>query len=93
MSADRHHGVLFKTANRDGTKPTNLVEAFEFLSTKVGLVVAILGFMHFTNMRFLMRYWTAKHFKVVDINILCRLFQHQCRRRAAFAGLNHNCGG
>jgi hypothetical protein len=22
----------------------------------------------------------------VDINILCRLFQHQCRRRAAFAG-------
>jgi len=23
----------------------------------------------------------------VDINILCRLFQHRCRRRAAFAGL------
>ena len=29
----------------------------------------------------------------VDINILCRLFQHQCRRRAAFAGLNRNSGG
>ncbi len=29
----------------------------------------------------------------VDINILCRLFQHRCRRRAAFAGLNRNRGG
>lgn len=29
----------------------------------------------------------------VDINILCRLFQHQCRRGAAFAGLNRNRGG
>jgi hypothetical protein len=28
----------------------------------------------------------------VDINILCRLFQHQCRRRAAFAGLNGPMG-
>ena len=31
--------------------------------------------------------------EAVDINILCRLFQHQCRRRAAFARLNRNCGG
>ncbi len=29
--------------------------AFEFLSTKVGLVVVILGFMHFTNVRLLVK--------------------------------------
>jgi hypothetical protein len=51
-------------ALRYGTKPTNLVEAFEFLSTKVGLVVVILGFMHFANMRLLVRYRTSKIFKV-----------------------------
>src|SRR5712672_279965 len=38
-------------ALRYGTKPTDAVEAFEFLSTKVGLVVVILGLMHFANMR------------------------------------------
>jgi len=52
-------------ALRYGTKPTDLVGAFEFLSTKVGLVVVILGFMHFTNMRLLVRYRTAKLFKVL----------------------------
>jgi hypothetical protein len=52
-------------ALRYGTKPTDLVGAFEFLSTKVGLVVVILGFMHFTNMRLLVRYRTSKLFKVL----------------------------
>ncbi len=52
-------------ALRYGTKPTDLVGAFEFLSTKVGLVVVILGFMHFTNMRLLVRYRTSKIFKVL----------------------------
>jgi hypothetical protein len=52
-------------ALRYGTKPTNLVEAIEFLSTKVGLVVVILGFMHFTNMRLLVRYRTSRLFKVL----------------------------
>jgi hypothetical protein len=55
-------------ALRYGTKPTDLVEAFEFLSTKVGLVVVILGFMHFTNMRLLVRYRTSKLFKVLAPN-------------------------
>lgn len=32
-----------------GTKPTNLIESIEFLSTKVGLVLLILGVMHFFN--------------------------------------------
>ena len=32
-----------------GTKPTNVSESIEFLSTKVGLVLLILGAMHFFN--------------------------------------------
>jgi hypothetical protein len=52
-------------ALRYGTKPTDLVGAFEFLSTKVGLVVVILGFMHFTNMRLLVRYRASKLFKAL----------------------------
>jgi hypothetical protein len=55
-------------ALRYGTKPTDLVEAFEFLSTKVGLVAVILGFMHFTNMRLLVRYRTSRLFKVLAPN-------------------------
>src|SRR3954471_24698112 len=34
-------------ALRYGDKPTNVVEVFEFLSTKIGLVIVILGAMHF----------------------------------------------
>lgn len=33
-----------------GTKPTSLTEAFEFLSWKVGIVLLVLGAMHFFNM-------------------------------------------
>jgi hypothetical protein len=33
-----------------GTKPTDLAESIEFLSTKVGLVLMILGTMHFANL-------------------------------------------
>ncbi|MEO6436002.1 MAG: hypothetical protein ABIP55_09600 [Tepidisphaeraceae bacterium] len=33
-----------------GEKPTGLQEAIEFLSTKVGLVLVVLGAMHFFNM-------------------------------------------
>lgn len=33
-----------------GTKPTGLREAIEFLSTKVGLVLVVLGAMHFFNL-------------------------------------------
>jgi hypothetical protein len=33
-----------------GDKPTNLQEAIEFLSTKVGLVLVVLGAMHFFNL-------------------------------------------
>ena len=33
-----------------GTKPTSLSESIEFLSTKIGLVMVILGVMHFFNL-------------------------------------------
>ncbi|MCA9119401.1 MAG: hypothetical protein H6822_05820 [Planctomycetaceae bacterium] len=32
-----------------GTKPTSISESIEFLSTKIGLVLLILGAMHFFN--------------------------------------------
>ena len=34
-----------------GDKPNTLQQAIEFLSTKVGLVLLVLGAMHFTNLR------------------------------------------
>jgi len=43
-------------ALRYGDKPTNLVEAVEYLSTKIGLVIVLLGCMHFFNMRMLVRF-------------------------------------
>ena len=36
-------------ALRYGIKPTSMQEAIEFLSTKVGLVLLVLGVMHFFN--------------------------------------------
>jgi hypothetical protein len=41
---------------RYGDKPTNIVGAIEFLSTKIGLVIVLLGVMHFFNMRMLVRF-------------------------------------
>jgi len=43
-------------ALRYGDKPTDVVGAVEYLSTKVGLVIVLLGFMHFFNMHVLMRF-------------------------------------
>ena len=39
-----------------GDKPQNLEETIEFLSTKVGLAIMVLGVMHFYNMHLLVRY-------------------------------------
>jgi hypothetical protein len=33
-----------------GDKPVNVQEAVEFFSTKIGLVLGVLGFMHFMNL-------------------------------------------
>jgi hypothetical protein len=43
-------------ALRYGEKPVDLVGAVEFLSTKIGIVVVVLGAMHFFNMRMLVRF-------------------------------------
>ncbi|MCO7226474.1 hypothetical protein [Pleionea sp. CnH1-48] len=39
-----------------GDKPTNLQQAIEFFSTKIGLVLLVLGVMHFFNVIMLNRY-------------------------------------
>lgn len=52
-------------ALRYGSKPEDLVGAVEFLSTKIGLVVVVLGFMHFFNMRFLIRFRDSRIFQAI----------------------------
>ncbi len=49
-------------ALRYGQKPTDLVGAVEFLSTKIGLVIVLLGAMHFFNMRMLVRFRASPFF-------------------------------
>ncbi|MDX1975352.1 MAG: hypothetical protein SFT92_06710 [Rickettsiales bacterium] len=44
-----------------GDKPQTLDQGIEFLSTKIGLVVLVLGGMHFFNMRSLVQF---RHFKL-----------------------------
>ena len=34
-----------------GNKPDNLIEAIEYISTKIGVVLLVLGGMHYFNMR------------------------------------------
>lgn len=53
-------------ALRYGAKPTDAIEAIEFLSTKVGLVVLVLGAMHFFNMALLMRFRRSPLFKAFE---------------------------
>jgi hypothetical protein len=43
-------------ALRYGTKPNDAVEAIEFLSTKIGLAIVVLGGMHFFNMMMLVKF-------------------------------------
>ena len=45
-----------------GDKPDNAVEAVEFLSTKIGLVIVILGAMHFFNMAWLTKFRRSRLF-------------------------------
>ena len=53
-------------ALRFGQKPHDLVEVFEFLSTKVGLVIVILGVMHFFNMRMLVHFRSSSLFRALS---------------------------
>ncbi|MCE2926258.1 MAG: hypothetical protein LW823_01230 [Rickettsiales bacterium] len=43
-----------------GDKPETIHQVIEFLSTKIGLVIMLLGAMHFFNMRALIKF---RHFK------------------------------
>lgn len=51
-----------------GTKPTDLSESIEFLSTKLGLVLLILGAMHFFNLLVFTRLGREKPPRVDDRN-------------------------
>jgi hypothetical protein len=51
---------------RYGTRPDSVVDALEFLSTKVGLVIVLLGLMHFTNMYVLMRFRGSSLFRLIE---------------------------
>lgn len=57
---------------RYGGRPDGLVEAIEYLSTKIGLVVVLLGIMHFTNMYVLMRFRKSALFGFVGPKPLTR---------------------
>jgi hypothetical protein len=51
-------------ALRYGEKPYDAVGAVEFLSTKIGLVVVVLGVMHFFNMNMLVKFRFSKLFRM-----------------------------
>jgi hypothetical protein len=51
-------------ALRYGEKPSDDVGAVEFLSTKIGLVVVVLGVMHFFNMNMLVKFRFSKLFRL-----------------------------
>ena len=50
-------------ALRYGEKPDDAVGAVEFLSTKIGLAVVVLGGMHFFNMGMLVKFRHTKLFR------------------------------
>ena len=50
---------------RYGGRPDGIVEAIEYLSTKIGFVVVLLGIMHFINMYMLMRFRKSSLFHLV----------------------------
>ena len=52
-----------------GVKPTNLVESIEFFSTKIGLVLLVLGSMHFFNLYVFSQLRKRRHQSEVDCSI------------------------
>jgi hypothetical protein len=53
-------------ALRYGTRPTDVAEVMEYLSTKVGLVLVVLGAMHFFNVYVIGRFRHRARMKAVD---------------------------
>jgi hypothetical protein len=48
-----------------GDKPVTAVGAVEFLSTKIGLVIVVIGMMHFFNMAWLVKFRSSKLFATI----------------------------
>ena len=53
-------------ALRYGGRPDDVVGAIEYLSTKVGLVIVVLGAMHFFNMYWLTKFRRSWLFEAID---------------------------
>ena len=53
-------------ALRFGGRPVGLVESIEYLSTKIGLVIVVIGAMHFFNMFWLVRFRKSRLFNLID---------------------------
>lgn len=51
---------------RFGGRPAGVVEAIEYLSTKIGIVIVLLGAMHFANMYLLMRFRRSTLFRLIE---------------------------
>ena len=49
-------------ALRFGGRPVGIVQSIEFLSTKIGLVIVVIGAMHFNNMYALMKLRNSRMF-------------------------------
>lgn len=50
-----------------GMKPVDAVGVVEYLSTKIGLVIVLLGCMHFFNMRMLVRFRDSSLFRSLTL--------------------------
>lgn len=76
-------------ALRYGEKPYDAVGAVEFLSTKIGLVVVVLGVMHFFNMNMLVKFRFSKLFRMFGpkwADSLDNAFPAQAKTAAPGAG-------
>jgi hypothetical protein len=48
-----------------GEKPLDVVSSVEFLSTKIGVVIVVIGAMHFFNMGWLVKFRSSKLFEAL----------------------------
>lgn len=53
---------------RFGEEPQSIKEIFEVLSTKIGVVLLVLGIMHFVNMMILVAFRNNKVFNNIKLN-------------------------
>ena len=53
-------------ALRFGGRPDTIVESIEYLSTKIGIVIVVIGVMHFFNMFTLIKFCGSKLFSMIE---------------------------